>query len=182
MNRHGRVLGVLFFLPGPVLLSIALAVDGAPVGAWIVLFAVLAVGYGVLAGLVAGSRRSGTRAVTATRAAMPDALLVCRAIDERVRPRGVRLFVIDRIGIMLANGRGTRIKPVWRLPWEQIGSASPTQARFRSGSKPALRIQASNGETKALGLVTGYGFTHSIELTESAAELINRHARQGAAS
>jgi hypothetical protein len=171
------VVGLICFAVPIVLISAVLAAQRSSAASWAAVFVVLIVGYGLLVSVVVLSSRSGTRGVLATRAAHPDALLVCRALDEQVRPRGVRTLVVDGTGISLVNGRGHRLKACWSLEWNDVAAAEASAANFRTGNKPALLIHTTVGQTKVIGLVSSHGLRHSPEETRSAAALITSHGR-----
>jgi hypothetical protein len=173
--RRLLLVGVSCFAVPVAFMSSVLAQEHAAATGWIAMFGILALGYGLLAIIVVSSARSGSRAVQETRSAHPEAVLVCRALDEQIRPRGVRTLVAGSPGIMLVRGRGSGIKPLWTIPWSEVAYADIGTERFKTGIRPALRIHTTTGHTKVLGLVSGYGLRNSREQAEAAASIVNAH-------
>jgi hypothetical protein len=174
-HRRLLLVGVLCFAAPVAFISFALAREHAAATGWIAMFCILALGYGLLAIIVVSSARSGSRAVRETSSAHPEAVLVCRALDEQVRPRGVRTLVAGSPGIMLVRGRGRGITPLWTIAWSEVAYADTGAERFKTGNKPALRIHTTAGHTKVLGLVSGYGLRNSPEQAEAAVGIVNAH-------
>jgi hypothetical protein len=127
--------------------------------------------------------RSGAKAVRETSLALPDAYLVCQATDTNPSyhlPAPMQL-VVQPSGVSLWNGRGTKFRPVWELAWADIAAADVIEhtEAHTSGTRPAVRIARTDGQSKLLVLVDKDRRTDALmDFPRRVAALINEHAGQ----
>jgi hypothetical protein len=128
--------------------------------------------------------RMQNKAVRRTSLDVPDAYLVCLATDTNPSyhlPAPMQL-VIQRSGVSLWNGRGTKFRPVWELAWADIAAAAVIEFtewhRFdKFDTRPAVCITRIDGQSKLLVLMDKNRRTDALMVfPREVAALITEHA------
>ncbi len=164
-----------FVLPLCFVLSVIWSSDKSDPG-WVALPIVVTVGYSLILSIVVLSKRSLAKSVRVTSEALPDAYLVCQAIDPKSSP-GVVLLVVRSSGVSLCNGRGANLRPVWELAWADITTADVSEYKYKLDTRPAVRVTCRDGRTKFLLLVDKKRLKDALmDFPRRVAALINEHA------
>jgi hypothetical protein len=127
--------------------------------------------------------RSAAKAVRKTSHALPDAYLVCLATDTNPgNSVAASQLIVQRSGVSLWYGRGTKIRPEWELSWADIAAAAVVEYtewhRFdKFDTRPAVYIARTDGQSKLLLLVDKNRRTDALmDFPRHVAALINEHA------